>query len=89
MLIWLKNRSKVRYRTVQLRPAQPLANEYCRGPRSVALFGAAAGAAAARVNITTRYDYTSLSDQGYLLGPGDMETESIAVVRTRDRCRER
>lgn len=32
------------------------------------------------LNITSRYDYTSISDQGYLFGPKDMITEEVAIT---------
>eukprot|EP00928_Gymnodinium_smaydae_P012628 TRINITY_DN1457_c5_g1_i1.p1 TRINITY_DN1457_c5_g1~~TRINITY_DN1457_c5_g1_i1.p1 ORF type:complete len:522 (+),score=108.34 TRINITY_DN1457_c5_g1_i1:136-1701(+) len=44
------------------------------------IFGAALGDQVKAVNLTTRYDYTSVADQGYLAGPKDMETEEIAMT---------
>eukprot|EP00929_Paragymnodinium_shiwhaense_P054191 TRINITY_DN27154_c0_g3_i2.p1 TRINITY_DN27154_c0_g3~~TRINITY_DN27154_c0_g3_i2.p1 ORF type:complete len:499 (+),score=66.30 TRINITY_DN27154_c0_g3_i2:98-1594(+) len=44
------------------------------------IIAAAAGERAKALNVTTRYDYTSMADQGYMKGPPDMATEEVAMV---------
>lgn len=51
---------------------------------SFLLIGAALGEQAKRVELLSRYDYSSLAMQGYLDGPVDMEMENVAVVALDD-----
>eukprot|EP00434_Breviolum_minutum_P033651 symbB.v1.2.029778.t1/scaffold3296.1/size59544/2 len=41
---------------------------------------AALGERVRALNMTTRYDYSSISDQGYLTGPPNMQVEEIAMT---------
>lgn len=44
------------------------------------IFGAALGERARALNMMTRYDYSSVADQGYLSGPPDMQIEEVAMT---------
>lgn len=44
------------------------------------LVGAALGERPRALNMTTRYDYSSIADQAYLKGPKDMEQEEVSMV---------
>ncbi|CAK9109161.1 unnamed protein product [Durusdinium trenchii] len=44
------------------------------------IMAAALGERVRSLNMTTRYDYSSISDQGYLTGPPNMEVEEIAMT---------
>lgn len=45
---------------------------------------AALGERVRALNMTTRYDYSSISDQGYLTGPPNMQVEEIAMTTLDD-----
>lgn len=44
------------------------------------IFGAALGEQVRILNMTTRYDYSSVADSGYLKGPKDMDVEQVAMT---------
>merc|ERR1711871_1432578 len=44
------------------------------------IFGAALGEQVESLNMTTRYDYSSVADQGYLMGPKDTDVETVGMV---------
>ena len=48
------------------------------------IVAAALGERVRKLNMTTRYDYSSISDQGYLTGPPNMEVELIAMTTLDD-----
>lgn len=44
------------------------------------VFGAALGDQVKSLNMTTRYDYSSVADQGYLMGPKDLDIERVGMI---------
>eukprot|EP00405_Crypthecodinium_cohnii_P034427 CAMPEP_0206532094 /NCGR_PEP_ID=MMETSP0325_2-20121206/4155_1 /ASSEMBLY_ACC=CAM_ASM_000347 /TAXON_ID=2866 /ORGANISM="Crypthecodinium cohnii, Strain Seligo" /LENGTH=531 /DNA_ID=CAMNT_0054028461 /DNA_START=45 /DNA_END=1636 /DNA_ORIENTATION=- len=44
------------------------------------IIGAALGERVRGLNMTTRYDYSSVADQGYLKGPKDMKKEEVGMT---------
>lgn len=49
-------------------------------PGHAYVVGAALGERVRALNMTTRYDYSSIADQGYLNGPEDMRQEEVAMT---------
>jgi len=50
------------------------------GPGHAFIFEAALGEQVKQLNMTTRYDYSSVADQGYLMGPKDLDIETVGMV---------
>lgn len=50
------------------------------GPGHAYIFEAGLGEQVKSLNMTTRYDYSSFSDQGYLKGPKDLDVERVAMT---------
>jgi len=49
-------------------------------PGHTFVIGAALGERVRGLNMTTRFDYSSVADQGYLKGPKDMRNEEVAMT---------
>eukprot|EP00933_Yihiella_yeosuensis_P080773 TRINITY_DN9425_c1_g1_i1.p1 TRINITY_DN9425_c1_g1~~TRINITY_DN9425_c1_g1_i1.p1 ORF type:complete len:543 (-),score=84.84 TRINITY_DN9425_c1_g1_i1:137-1765(-) len=48
------------------------------------IIGAALGERVRSLNMTTRYDYSSVADQGYLSGPANMQIEQVGMATLDD-----
>ena len=64
-------------------PNRPWSSVF-KGPGHSYIMAAALGERVRQLNMTTRYDYSSISDQGYLTGPPNMEVELIAMTTLDD-----
>merc|ERR1719261_2301719 len=51
-----------------------------KGPGHAFIFGAALGEQVKSLNMTTRYDFSSVADQGYLMGPKDLDIETVGMT---------